>query len=260
MPSPGPTTTPIPELRYGATQSERASCLVVLLPGLGDEPQQFAAHGFVEPLRRPGTRVDATAVDAHFGYYRERIIVDRLHADVVAPARKRGYDAIWLVGISLGGLGALAYAAAHPDHVQGVVLLAPFLDMGGVPDEIRKAGGLRPWAARYEDEPSGPKAPAPWRGEPKRFFRFVWDFAAEPVRADGSRVPIYMGYGRADRYAGSQRLLAEALPTKRTLRIAGGHTWRVWEKLWDEFMARKVLHRTCCDGECSPARRGSDPR
>src|SRR5712672_3477612 len=53
---------------------------------------------------------DIVVADLHFGYYLRQTAIERLREDVILPARTRGYQCISLVGISLGGFGALYYA------------------------------------------------------------------------------------------------------------------------------------------------------
>ena len=53
-------------------------------------------------------------------------MVDRLKEDVINPAKEKGYTKIWLVGISLGGLGSLLYAMEHPSDIEGMLVLAPY--------------------------------------------------------------------------------------------------------------------------------------
>ena len=47
---------------------------------------------------------DVISVDAHFGYYKNRDLVPRLHDDVITPAQQNGYEKIWLLGVSMGGM------------------------------------------------------------------------------------------------------------------------------------------------------------
>src|SRR5947199_5637532 len=84
------------------------------------------------------------AVDAHLNYYLKGMIVDRLREDVIAPARQH-YDRIWLVGISIGGTGALLYASQHPEDLAGVVLFAPYLGEDKVIDEVAAQANLASW-------------------------------------------------------------------------------------------------------------------
>ncbi len=214
-------------------------CLIVLLPGLGDAPEDYRANGFDAQLREAGVRAHVKAVDAHFGYYRDRVFVDRFAEDVLAPARAR-YDKVWLVGISLGGMGALSAAAASPERVDGLVLIAPFLGSGDVLDEIEEAGGLRRWSAS-----APPVEGRFWEGEPDDFFRAAWTFAAKPERGDGSKVEMHLGYGRDDRFASTHALLASALPERSVRVAAGGHRWPVWKDLFHAFVREGFLQRSC---------------
>jgi pimeloyl-ACP methyl ester carboxylesterase len=103
-----------------ATSLDKSSCvrttdtLLVMLPGLYSAPDEFEREGFVRAVRDNRLAADVMLVDAHVGYYNDKTILDRLAADVIAPARREGYTHIWLVGISLGGFGSLLYAQTHP--------------------------------------------------------------------------------------------------------------------------------------------------
>ena len=74
------------------------------------------------------TKLDVNALlavlDAHVGYYLDRNLVERVESAVIAPARRAGCRRTWMLGISLGGLGALLCARAIPE-VERVILLAP---------------------------------------------------------------------------------------------------------------------------------------
>lgn len=212
-PAPAPLRTI--ELR----QESGSPCLVVLLPGRRDSPEDFARHDFSGIAARAGIRADLVAVDAHLGYYYRQTILERLREDVIAPARKR-YDRIWLTGISLGGTGSILYANEHPGEVDGIVLLAPFLGEEPVIDEVAAAGGLRGW-----------KAPASL--EPDDFQRRMWSWLA---RYEG-QPPLYLGYGTRDDFARANGLLADALPSGRVFTVDGGHDWKAWRVLWEKAVA-----------------------
>lgn len=66
------------------------TCLAVLLPGRWDKPESLLKAGFAEAVEKRGSRLDLVAVDTHLGHYRDRSVVERLHLDVVAPARAAG--------------------------------------------------------------------------------------------------------------------------------------------------------------------------
>src|SRR6266516_2850783 len=120
-----PCTSPMSSVAYGTAQAK--DILIIFLPGLGDVAEEFEVRGFVNAVADSGLPADALAVDAHYGYYARRSIIDRLAHDIVLPARRRGYRELWLVGISMGGFGALSYLVHHVQHVERAVVLAPYL-------------------------------------------------------------------------------------------------------------------------------------
>ena len=160
-------------------------------------------------------------MDAHLGYYQRRVIVDRLWEDVVVPARARGYQRLWFVGISLGGLGSLLLAQHHPDALAGIFTLAPYLGEEGPAREIESAGGL-----------------ARWTGAPsKDDFRGLWGWLRGYATGE-PRPRLWLAYGASDRYAYGHRLFASALPREQVLVTAGKHDWTAWSRLWAEFLSR----------------------
>jgi len=177
-----PAVIPMAVLPYPANDSadERAEDLVVLLPGLGDYATAFEEQGLVAHLRGPefaAQPVDVLAVNAHFKYYRNKTAIERLHADVIVPAKEAGYRRIHLVGISLGGFGALRYLRDYPNEVESVALLAPFVG------EQEYYGVLASPEAVPGGEATEAENPWPWiRALPK-------DVLAR----------VYLGYGDRDR-------------------------------------------------------------
>ncbi len=104
-----PTKVPIDTLFYG-TGGENGGTLIVFLPGYGSAARDFEKNGFVETVRAQNPSIDVTSVDAHFGYYKERTLVERLRQDAIHPAMQSRYEEIWIVGTSMGGLGAVLFA------------------------------------------------------------------------------------------------------------------------------------------------------
>ena len=225
---PRPTHVPIP------MQQERSSCggpvrtLLVFLPGAGSFPQEFVREGFVDQVRRRRIAADMLLVDAHRGYYNERSIVERLDADVIAPARRQGYDAVWLVGISLGGLGALIHEERSPGQVAGLVVLAPYLGEESFLRGIAAAGGLTAWRAPAHEPPAGAFEVPLWR--------WLQGYAPGAGGAAAARPPLYLGYGTADRFAGANALLGAALPAAQVFTTDGGHDWPAWRNLWSRLL------------------------
>lgn len=195
----------------------------MLLPGLYDHSRDFARERFIALARASPVGADLVAVNANFSYYRARTIVPRLHQDVIAPARRAGYREIWLVGISLGGLGALLYLKAHPADVAGVVLLSPYLGNDELTAEIAAAGSLAAWrpGSACGSEPMC----ALW-----------WWLRAYTREPPGSRATMLLGYGNQDRFPVAHRLLAQSLGAQRSVMVDGGHDWGTWQQLWQQFL------------------------
>lgn len=225
-----PATAPMRTVRLPAPVE--ADCLAVLLPGRFGRPSNFVRARFREAADERGLAVDLIAVDAHLGYYRDRSILDRLHEDVLAPARAEGYREVWIVGASLGGLGALLYARDRPEDLQGILAIAPFLGDDELIEEIRSQGGARSWS------------PDPATAEED--FPRLWRWLRSRTE---DAVPLHLAFGTEDRFAPAGRLLAELLPDPQVHTTAGGHDWKVWAGLWREFLGSGAL----CSPEGAPA-------
>ncbi len=208
--------------------------LLVLLPGSLSPPEEFEQEGFVRTVRQSGLVADLVLVDAHTGYYFGQTFVDRLRADVVAPARARGYRHVWLVGISIGGLGAMLYADARPDDVAGVVAIAPYLGTRLAAQDIVNAGGLARWRA----------PPFPVETD---LDAGLWRWLQRQTRsapAATPTTPIYLGYGLDDRFAYNAEVLGRALPPDRVFTTEGGHAWPAWKALWQRMVAQIPVERS----------------
>lgn len=203
--------------------------LIVFLPGAYDAPEDFASHGFISALRRRGIAADVVAIDSHLGYFQNGSIAQRLRDEVVLPAREQGYQSLWLVGISLGGLGAMLYATRHED-LSGIVALAPYIGTRAVIDEVRGAGGLAQWrpAATVDD--------ADWE---RRLLLWLQRIAGPaPDRPAAGDPTLVLAYGREDRFADSLDLVARSLPADRVVTAPGGHEWDTWSRLWNAVLDR----------------------
>ena len=227
--------------------------LVVLMPGRGMAVTELASRGFVAAVRRRGFDVDVALVDAHLGYYQERVVFEALREDVVAPARRSGRLEVWLTGISLGGYGALLYDARHPGDIAGVVALAPYLGLDEVVAEVSRAGGLDRW-------PAPPLAPFTPGSTPNETDRHLWRWLRQQAvtgpgePAPPHRLPIFLGFGDRDRFVAAQRLLAAALPSERVVVTPGGHDWPAWQPAWNALLDRVPWPRRaeCVRTEAEP--------
>lgn len=230
-----PVRVPVPTTRY-AEPRDGGQCMVIYLPGRRNTPRAFSVAGLPRLAEEAGVRAAQVGVDAHMRYYMKGQVLIRLHDDVVAPARAAGVKRIVLVGVSMGGLGALLYAREHPGEVSGIVLLSPFLGYDGIVREVRGAGGLAAWTP-------------PERIAADDFQNAVWQFVKQVGRPDSPVPPLVLAHGTRDSMEPAHTLLAEVLPPERVLATDGGHDWRTWRALWQRVLATGVVQRWCEDGE-----------
>src|SRR6478735_2365451 len=95
---------PIPTTFLPAPQPARR--LVVVLPGRGDGLKGLQRTGIAQAIQAQWPDADVVLSGLAIGYYLQGGAIQRLHDEIVMPARTRGYREISLVGASLGGLGA----------------------------------------------------------------------------------------------------------------------------------------------------------
>jgi pimeloyl-ACP methyl ester carboxylesterase len=203
---------PWPRTPMGAIQRSAGGArqtLIVLLPGVKDRSRVFEDEGFIDAFRRHHTDADVIAADAHAGYYAWGTFERRLRRDVILPARKR-YRNIILVGVSLGGYGAVRYAMTHPNEICELVLLSPFLGAGPFLRKLAEAGD--------ED------------------FRSTWDWLK------GHDHPrIILGYGHEDVFLKTDAELGALLPASDVVTTTGVHVWSTWRALLEQILANDLL-------------------
>jgi enterochelin esterase-like enzyme len=207
---------PVRTQLYPASANAQARTLLVLLPGRGDDVKSFAEHGFVDDLRAAGASMDVIAVDARIGYYMKETIVDRLWTDVLEPARRRGYQQIWIAGISMGGLGTLAVASTIPRAADRLILLAPYVGPSSLIKDIEAAGGPARWTPTNAADP----------------YQRIWQWLKR-YREPGATMPkMTLAFGDQDKLAPGLRQLAQLLPADQVMHVDGGHNWATWRELW----------------------------
>jgi pimeloyl-ACP methyl ester carboxylesterase len=197
--------------------------LVIFLPGSGDTPEQILQQGFAATLHNKGIAADVLVPDLHVGYYTSGRFDERLRIDIVEPMLARGYRQIWFAGISLGGFGSMMYARQQPQHVNGVVALAPFIASNSVLAEVRNAGGIANWNEPVVD------------GDWQRDLLLWLKGYADPATA-ATRPPLYVGYGSDDGFAEFNAAVGQVLPPGHARVAPGGHDWPPWKQLWGEFV------------------------
>jgi hypothetical protein len=207
----------------------RPKTLLVLLPGVYDTPEDFISQNFVKAVRNRNIYADIQIVDAHIGYYTNEQIVKRLEEEVVAPAKSKGYQKIWFVGISLGGYGSLLYSMNHSTALEGVFLLAPYMGVKEVHMDIQSQGGLKTWVNNNINNATADLN--------------LWQWLKGYALASSDMPKLYIGFGDYDRFARPNGLLADVLPTARGIIIPGGHDWKTWRQLWAQFLDASSLPR-----------------
>jgi S-formylglutathione hydrolase FrmB len=228
-----PAPTPMTKIFAAQAGAAPARCLVVLLPGAGDQASTFQQEGFVAEIQRSGASVDVVAADATVGYYYRGIVVERIAADVLGPLRGR-HEQVWLMGVSMGGFGSLHYAQQHADEIDAVAVFAPYLGSRRLGQEIRDAGGLARWT---------PDPPAPITKD--NYQRQLWSWLHRVTSGAEKGPTLYLGYGDADRLAPQDALLAAALPEGHVFHAQGGHDWSVWRGLLQQFLQRSQFTTRC---------------
>ncbi len=212
----GDPSKPIPSSLLAAPQ--KAQRLVVVLPGRGDDVDGLRRSGIVEAVRSAWPDADIILTGLALGYYMEGHAVQRLQREVIAPAQARGYREVWLMGASLGGMGALMHDRAYPDAVDGIVLLAPYLGEQPLLEDIAAAGGVAQWQP----------GPVPTAVDNDNFQHELWrhlqSWSSDPAKAHN----LWLAYGDRDRLREAMPLLTPLLPPEHVFVRDGGHTWKVW--------------------------------
>jgi pimeloyl-ACP methyl ester carboxylesterase len=192
--------------------------LLVILPGRGDDLEGLRRSGAAEAAQRAWPDADVVYAELTLGYYMEGRAPERLHAEVIQPARERGrYRQVWLAGASMGGMGVILYDRAHPGALDGLVLMAPYLGDGKIVREVADAGGVATWNA-------GPPQDLGADTFQREMWRHIQRWQRTP--AEGQRV--WLTYGRSDRLRRAMPVLAPALDPDPVRVVDGGHAWKVW--------------------------------
>lgn len=200
----------------------RPAVALALLSGSYGTPEDFVREGFVAAVEARGIAAWIAMAEVRAAWFSDGSIVERIRESVVGRARGLGLSRVWLAGVSLGGLAALAYAARHAGDLERIVLLSPYPGTREVLGEIDDAGGLDAW------EPAE-------RGVDPEQDAWAW------LRDRGPESPAVDCYfGSGDRFVEGQRRIAERLPAHAVHESDGGHEWEEWRRMWTDFLERNA--------------------
>jgi pimeloyl-ACP methyl ester carboxylesterase len=208
--------------------------LVVVLPGRGDDVADLRASGIAAAIQTSLPDADVLLTGVTMPYYFGGRMPQRLHDEVVVPARARHYRHVWLAGASMGGMGTLLYEHAYPGEMDGLVLFAPYLGERALIEEIQAAGGLAAWNP-------GPVPPAV---DKDNYQREVWREIKGWTAPGATRARrVWVAYGRDDRLREALPPLVAVLPKDHVFERDGGHAWVVWVPAAREVFADVARER-----------------
>lgn len=215
-----PVEIPTPATHYASGTDSGE--LIIFLPGIGDDMGVFERSGFIDQLRASKPGADSVVVDSHIGYYVNRSLPSRIYQDILLPYREKGYERFILVGISLGGYGALWVNNEYPEWISGTVLISPLLGRRSLVKKISDAESVHSWRSQLDHDPSPTERP--------------WVWIDDMIDAESAEIPaLILAFGSQDKFQQAGNLLAESVPESHVFRNGGSHDWQTWAALWREI-------------------------
>jgi pimeloyl-ACP methyl ester carboxylesterase len=211
----GDVRKPIPTSFFAAPQPARQ--LVVMLPGRGDDLRSLEHKGMAAIIQKAWPDADVILTGLTMPFYRQGHASQRLHDEIIAPAQKVGGRKVWLMGISLGGMGALLYEHDYPGQTRGLLLLSPYLGDQAIQEDVRDGGGLGKW----EPGPSRPLNQDTFQAE---LWHTLKDILDNPQRARS----VWLAYGADEPFRTPIELMSPALPAGNVMMLPGRHNWSLW--------------------------------
>ena len=205
--------------------------LIIVLPGFAIDHHGMQEEGVAAAIQRGWPEADVVLAGATFPYYRTGTLIQRLHEDVIVPARKRGYKEIWLAGGSMGGMGALMYEQNNPGAMTGILLMSPFLGGDDLFEEFRDAGGLHQWQAGDLGVIDG-----------ENYQRHVWKMIQGWKHKPHLARRVWLVCGTEDSLFSDAKVLANEIPKDQAIFGPGEHTWSFWIPAAENVM-RKIAAR-----------------
>lgn len=204
---------PMPlDIRGDAAQAER---LWMFLPGRFDRVGDWTEKGFLVTAQEKQTLAAKSlwvGTDAHIGYYLNGSVAKQLNEDVLTRFPDQP---VTVVGISMGGMGALWLARSFPERIDQIVLFAPYLGGRKVIERVIE-GDL-------DDRPD----------DSNRIKALLanWRFLLSQPDAD-----IHILAGDRDRLSPLLDVARERLAHLHYHEIPGGHDWETWNQLWRDWL------------------------
>jgi pimeloyl-ACP methyl ester carboxylesterase len=210
-------------VRQVSTGSGEAEIALIFLPGRGDRMEAFVEAGLLADLEAAGVAADVWLVDAHMGYYLSRTL-DVKMAETVFP-QLDNYREVWVVGISLGAMGAVLLEAEAPGRWDRMILLGPFV---GNKSRFFSRTGIAERSRLPIDEAVGPE-----------HLRRFWNWVIEQSNGAVDPQPqVWAAWGQSDRFEPYQEYLRGYLELGNVLVVPGGHDWETWRLAWQQLLPR----------------------
>ena len=183
----------------------------------------FEEAGFLALVHKYYPTIDCITVYTHASYFRTGNLIERFQKDVLAEYRRQGYKNIILVGVSMGGFGALWLHHFYATDIAGMVVIAPYLGGDFLGDII--ASNFRKSLAIDEGD---------------------LEFNALAMQMIDQQMPsltnkMLLAYGQQDRYANNIVQFANKLPASSVIASSGGHGWATWTPIWEIILQQKLL-------------------
>jgi hypothetical protein len=211
----GDVSKPIPTTLVAAPES--AKRLVIVLPGRSEDLAALERKDMAATIQAIWPDADVLLTGLTLPFYRQGVAASRLQSEIIEPARSRGVSEVWLLGISLGGMGAILHEHEYPGTVDGVVLLSPYLGGRRVQDEIRSESSLANWNP-------GPVQPLGHDTFERELWRTIQQWNNDARRKNA----VWLAYGEDEAFRESNELLGQALPAGNVRMLPGGHDWALW--------------------------------
>jgi putative tributyrin esterase len=194
---------------------------------------QYGARGLILVMPEGGSSYYVNSATKPGDRYEDYIVQDLIpDAERRFPARSdRAGRAI--VGVSMGGYGAIRIAFDHPEMFSFFGTVSAALDVPSRPFSMRRVGQWQHFRALFG--PIG--SPAERAGDP---FLFVQS-------ADPSRLPyFYLGAGEQEALLGANRRFANDLKQRGIAyefhTAPGGHDWQQWDEQIPGLFASLEAH------------------